>query len=131
MKGYPDVRVITLRSTWDTNEPWCSVCASSCQRSSSPTDRHDGRDGEDRPEDLPRLTEPSRHAKRTWDALHRPPHQTKRIPPFRILYFFFRAMFHTLTGTTVRSGNYAAYRGWLAKRILPIRTSISAIRPRL
>ena len=27
-------------------------------------------------------------------------------------------MFHTLTGTTVRSGNFAAYRGWLAKRIL-------------
>jgi len=37
---------------------------------------------------------------------------------FRTMYFFFRILFRTLTGTTVRSGNYAAYRGWLAKRIL-------------
>ena len=37
---------------------------------------------------------------------------------FQVMYFFFRAMFRILTGTTVRSGNYAAYRGWLAQRIL-------------
>jgi hypothetical protein len=34
------------------------------------------------------------------------------------MYFFFRIMFRTLTGVTVRSGNYAAYRGWLARRML-------------
>jgi hypothetical protein len=76
-------------------------------------------DGEDRPEDVPRLVE----------ALVAAPDQrgmlcvarrTKRSESlrFRVLYTFFRAMFRTLTGTTVRSGNYAAYRGWLAKRML-------------
>jgi hypothetical protein len=34
------------------------------------------------------------------------------------MYILFRIMFRTLTGVTVRSGNYAAYRGWLARRIL-------------
>lgn len=76
-------------------------------------------DGEDRPEDLPLLVGP----------LVDHPHQqgmlvvarrTKRSESlkFRVLYVCSRAMFHTLTGTTVRSGNYAAYRGWLAKRML-------------
>jgi hypothetical protein len=76
-------------------------------------------DGEDRPEDLPGLTEPllARPNERGMLCIAR---RTKRSESlrFRILYIFFRAMFHTLTGTTVRSGNYAAYRGWLAKRIL-------------
>ena len=35
-----------------------------------------------------------------------------------MMYFFFRILFRTLTGITVRSGNFAAYRGWLAKRML-------------
>ena len=76
-------------------------------------------DGEDRPEDLPQmilplLSEPTevgriciaRRTKRNESA------------QFQVMYFFFRAMFRILTGTTVRSGNYAAYRGWLAQRIL-------------
>jgi hypothetical protein len=76
-------------------------------------------DGEDRPEDLPRLIEPllAMPDDRGMLCIAR---RTKRSESlkFRILYFFFRTMFHTLTGTTVRSGNYAAYRGWLAKRML-------------
>jgi hypothetical protein len=76
-------------------------------------------DGEDRPEDLPRLLEPliGRPNERGLLTIAR---RTKRSESlrFRIMYVFFRAMFHTLTGTTVRSGNYAAYRGWLAKRML-------------
>jgi glycosyltransferase involved in cell wall biosynthesis len=76
-------------------------------------------DGEDRPEDLPRLIEslmasPDEHG--TLCVARR----TKRTESikFRVLYLAFRTVFHTLTGTTVRSGNFAAYRGWLARRIL-------------
>ena len=76
-------------------------------------------DGEDRPEDLPRLAEPliATPDERGMLCIAR---RTKRSESlrFRILYVFFRAMFHTLTGTTVRSGNFAAYRGWLAQRML-------------
>jgi polyisoprenyl-phosphate glycosyltransferase len=76
-------------------------------------------DGEDRPQDLARLAEPLLAApnERGMLCIAR---RTKRSESlkFRVLYLFFRAMFHTLTGTTVRSGNFAAYRGWLAKRML-------------
>ena len=37
---------------------------------------------------------------------------------FRVLYVLFKTMFRAFTGTTVRSGNYAAYRASLARRIL-------------
>jgi glycosyltransferase involved in cell wall biosynthesis len=76
-------------------------------------------DGEDRPEDLSRLAEPlvATPDERGMLCVAR---RTKRSESlrFRILYVFFRALFHTLTGTTVRSGNFAAYRGWLAQRML-------------
>lgn len=76
-------------------------------------------DGEDRPEDLPRMIDPllAQSDERGTLCVAR---RTKRSESlsFRVLYLFFRTMFHTLTGTTVRSGNYAAYRGWLAKRML-------------
>jgi len=76
-------------------------------------------DGEDRPEDLPRLLEPLLEMpgaqKRLCVA-----RRTKRSESlrFRVMYFFFRILFRTLTGVTVRNGNYAAYRGWLARRML-------------
>lgn len=76
-------------------------------------------DGEDRPEDLPRLLEPL-----VVDTMDRRgltiARRTKRSETlrFRLLYTGFRAMFRLLTGTAVRSGNFAAYRGWLARRIL-------------
>jgi len=76
-------------------------------------------DGEDRPEDLPRMLAP---------IVDVPPEsgmlcvarRTKRQESvrFRIMYFFFRILFRVLTGTTVRSGNYASYRGGLARRML-------------
>jgi hypothetical protein len=76
-------------------------------------------DGEDQPEDLPRLLaplidEPGQHnrlciARRT---------ERQESFKFQFLYFFFRIMFRTLTGITVRNGNYAAYRGWLGRRML-------------
>jgi glycosyltransferase involved in cell wall biosynthesis len=76
-------------------------------------------DGEDRPEDLPNLIG-AMLAAPDASGLLCIARRTKRSESirFRVLYFFFRVMFHALTGTVVRSGNYAAYRGWLAKRIL-------------
>jgi hypothetical protein len=76
-------------------------------------------DGEDRPEDLPRLIAPLIAAPDDRGLLC-VARRTKRSESlrFRVLYLFFRTMFHTLTGKTVRSGNYAAYRGWLARRML-------------
>lgn len=76
-------------------------------------------DGEDRPEDLPALVapllgdrEPSRQVCVAW--------RTKRQEslPFRSMYIMFRLMFRVLTGMTVRSGNFAGYRGWIARRML-------------
>lgn len=76
-------------------------------------------DGEDRPEDLPRLLDPLVD---TPGDRHRlcVARRTKRTESFRfrVMYFFFRILFRTLTGVTVRNGNYAAYGGWLARRML-------------
>jgi hypothetical protein len=76
-------------------------------------------DGEDQPEDLPRLIAPltcsgaSRHiiafALRT---------KRRETLAFKLFYAGFRLFFRTLTGEVVRTGNYAAYRGWLTKQII-------------
>ena len=76
-------------------------------------------DGEDQPADLPRLLA----------ELRRPPEapapvvlaqRTKRreSPTFKVLYFFFKLMFRSLTGTSIRTGNLAAYGGWLTERVI-------------
>jgi hypothetical protein len=76
-------------------------------------------DGEDRPEDLPRLLAPLLEAP---DDLRRvtAARRTKRRTTlwFKVAYFFFQILFRLLTGTTVRTGNFAAYRGWLVRRML-------------
>ena len=75
-------------------------------------------DGEDRPADLPALLAPllANPENTRKVALAR---RTRRSesPPFKVLYFFFRVLFRVLTGIVVRSGNYVAYRGWLARRL--------------
>jgi polyisoprenyl-phosphate glycosyltransferase len=76
-------------------------------------------DGEDRPEDLPRLLAaleaedaPVRHVVLAL--------RTKRHEPlpFKLLYRGFKLLFRSLTGATVRTGNYAVMPGGVAKRAL-------------
>jgi polyisoprenyl-phosphate glycosyltransferase len=76
-------------------------------------------DGEDRPEDLPRLLAalddgdaPERHVVL---ALRTKRHEP---PAFKILYRGFKLLFRSLTGATVRTGNYAVMPGGVAKRAL-------------
>lgn len=76
-------------------------------------------DGEDRPEDLPRLlaalTGRPAAERRVVLAL-----RTKRRESvgFKVLYRGFRLLFRSLTGATVRSGNFAAMPGSIVKRAL-------------
>ena len=72
-------------------------------------------DGEDRPEDLPRLLAQLSGEREVVLAL-----RTKRREPlpFKLLYRVFQLLFRLLTGTTVRSGNFAAMSGSIAKRAL-------------
>lgn len=76
-------------------------------------------DGEDRPEDLPRLLAPllADPSDRKRVVLAR---RTRRQTNwrFKVMYLFFTILFRLLTGTSVRTGNYAAYRGWQARRML-------------
>ena len=66
-------------------------------------------DGEDQPCDVPRLLR-ALDADTIALALAQ---RTKRSEPlrFRVMYVVFRIMFRVLTGTTIRSGNFAAQRG--------------------
>jgi polyisoprenyl-phosphate glycosyltransferase len=76
-------------------------------------------DGEDRPEDLPRLVDPLlTRAEDRSDITVAIRTRRRTSVGFKVLYFFFRILFRLLTGTAVQSGNYAAYRGWLARRML-------------
>jgi len=74
-------------------------------------------DGEDRPEDLPRLLAALRSEtpaeSKVVLAL-----RTRRHEPvaFKLLYRGFRVLFRALTGTTVRTGNFAVLPGAVAKR---------------
>ena len=65
-------------------------------------------DGEDQPIDVPRLVL-ALHAEHVPLAVAL---RTKRSEPFRfrVMYLVFRLMFRVLTGTMVRSGNFAAQR---------------------
>lgn len=71
-------------------------------------------DGEDRPEDLPDLLAPllaqpgDPHLVALAQRTHR-----KEGPAFRLSYVAFKLLFRVLTGTVVRSGNFAAMRGAL------------------
>jgi len=76
-------------------------------------------DGEDRADDVARLLAGLQDSEAPQSSLAIAL-RTKRSESlsFKVFYRLYRAMFRTMTGTTVRSGNFAAYRGWLAHRIL-------------
>lgn len=76
-------------------------------------------DGEDRPEDLPRLLG-ALHSGEGIDHKVVLALRTKRHEPlgFKVLYRGFKLLFRALTGATVRTGNYAAMPGAVAKRAL-------------
>ena len=75
-------------------------------------------DGEDAPEDVPRLLAALEAA--ASDRVVVLAMRTKRAESalFKLFYACFRLMFRLLTGTFVRSGNFAAYHGWVARRVL-------------
>ena len=76
-------------------------------------------DGEDQPRDLPRLLEPlraDRNSLRTVVVAARS--RRRESAPFKMFYMLFKVFFRMLTGMIIRSGNYAAYRGWLTRNVL-------------
>jgi hypothetical protein len=76
-------------------------------------------DGEDRPKDVPRLLtrllDGAAHQNTVVLALRE---QRRETLPFKTLYLAFRILFRVLTGTTIRSGNFAAFRGTTAQDVL-------------
>ena len=65
-------------------------------------------DGEDQPSDVPRLVEAM--ADRTALVVAERTERSESLS-FRLMYLCFRVVFRLLTGTAVRSGNFAAQRG--------------------
>ncbi len=75
-------------------------------------------DGEDAPEDVPRLLDALEHAGSERVVVLAARTSRNEPPLFKVFYFFFRILFRILTGTVVRSGNFAAYSGWVARSVL-------------
>jgi hypothetical protein len=76
-------------------------------------------DGEDRPEDLPRLLAPLQELPGSPRRIVLARRTTRVVSaPFRVMYLVFSVMFWVLTGTLIRTGNYAAFRGWVLRRVL-------------
>ena len=76
-------------------------------------------DGEDRPVDVPRILAPLLApdvAAGTVVVASRTSRQESLA--FKTYYALFRMTFRLLTGTVIRSGNFAAYRGSVAQRLL-------------
>lgn len=76
-------------------------------------------DGEDKPEDLPRLLSPfvAQPKQQELICLAKRTKRTESLQ-FKFFYFFFRILFYSLTGKVIRTGNFAAYRGWTVRNIL-------------
>lgn len=75
-------------------------------------------DGEDRPEDLPRLLEQVETGALPQKVALALRTRRRESLSFKVMYLLFRILFRGLTGETVRSGNFAAMPGSLAKRMM-------------
>lgn len=76
-------------------------------------------DGEDRPADILRMLDPllvPGVSPATVVLAARTSRQESLV--FKFFYVIFRLMFRILTGTTIRSGNFAAYRGSVVQKLL-------------
>lgn len=73
-------------------------------------------DGEDMPESLPLLLK-SHTAKNHGEGRITLAWRTKRRESmtFKLMYFFYRFFFYSLTGTVLRTGNFALYNGRILK----------------
>jgi polyisoprenyl-phosphate glycosyltransferase len=75
-------------------------------------------DGEDAPEDVPRLLQELIDAGSDRTVVLALRTGREESLAFKLFYACFKALFRTLTGTYVQSGNFVAYRGWVARRVL-------------
>lgn len=76
-------------------------------------------DGEDRPEDLPKLLQPVLESSPEEHVVALASRtQRQESLGFKLGYLGFRLVFRLLTGTVVRTGNYIAYRASVAQKIL-------------
>ena len=76
-------------------------------------------DGEDRPQDVPRLLEAQRmHGDRVDTVVLARRTRRRESFRFRLLYAAFRVLFRAMTGMTVRSGNFAVQRGWFVRNAI-------------
>jgi polyisoprenyl-phosphate glycosyltransferase len=75
-------------------------------------------DGEDAPSDVPRLLIELIAAQSDRTLVLAMRSKRSESHTFRLFYSLFRAGFKLATGTVVRSGNFAAYHGWFARRVL-------------
>jgi glycosyltransferase involved in cell wall biosynthesis len=75
-------------------------------------------DGEDAPEDVPRLLDELRQKGSHRGVVVALRTSRQETVTFKLFYAAFRVLFLVLTGATVRSGNFAAYHGWVARGVL-------------
>jgi polyisoprenyl-phosphate glycosyltransferase len=76
-------------------------------------------DGEDQPEDLRRVLQPLASAPKDLQVVSLALRTQRRESfSFKIMYAMFKLLFVFLTGTVVRTGNFAAFRGWFARNVL-------------
>jgi hypothetical protein len=75
-------------------------------------------DGEDAPEDVPRLLAALAADTSTGAIVVALRTSREEALSFKVFYALFKALFLILTGVTVRSGNFAAFRGRTAHSIL-------------
>lgn len=75
-------------------------------------------DGEDRPEDVPKLLDPLLASADGVRLVLARRTQRRESRSFRAFYAVFKVLFRLLTGTQIVTGNFAAYRGVWARRRL-------------